>query len=64
MSESSRPARLIVPYPKAIQAILHLRRDLLNMHALKQSGMALIAAQRFRDAVIEFVSRAASNAIL
>ena len=44
--------------------LVQSQKDLFNMHALKQAGLTLIAAQKFRDAVIDLITNAATTAFL
>ena len=44
--------------------LIQSQKDLFNLHALKQAGLALIAAQKFRDAVIDLMISAASKTFL
>lgn len=44
--------------------LVQSQKDLFDLHALKQAGLTLITAQKFRDAVINLVISAASKTFL
>lgn len=44
--------------------LVRSQKDLFDLHALKQAGLGLIAAQKFRDAVIDLVINTAVDVFL
>jgi len=44
--------------------LVRSQKDLFDLHSLKQAGLALITAQKFRDGVVDLVASAASKTFL
>ena len=44
--------------------LVQSQKDLFELHALKQAGLALIAAQKFRDGVVDLIAGAASKTFI
>ena len=44
--------------------LVQSQKDLFDLHSLKQAGLALITAQKFRDGVVDLIASAASKTFL